>query len=193
MSCVALRPPFEAADRHTLMQRVLSEAPSRLKHLAPSVPHDLETIIEKAIAREPSHRYATAAALADDLQRFLDDKPIRRTKRPRTERFVRWCRRNPWWPSLSAVTVLVLIAVVSSTAAIRLNRERDRTRAAYLENRRTPLRRADSSGPPRWEDAQIGRVEEILATEPCIPGGPTSPTCAAGSGTTSAGSAGATR
>ena len=55
---------------------MLSEGPSRLKSVAPSVPHDLETIIEKAIARDPATDTRLPAALAEDLQRFLDDKPI---------------------------------------------------------------------------------------------------------------------
>jgi serine/threonine protein kinase len=66
---VALRPAYRAADRHSLMERVLHEEPARLKKLAPMVPRDLETIIAKAIAREPAARYATAGALAEDLQR----------------------------------------------------------------------------------------------------------------------------
>ena len=50
---VALRPPYEAADRHTLMQRVLTEVPPGLRSVSPLVPHDLETIIQKASARDP--------------------------------------------------------------------------------------------------------------------------------------------
>src|SRR5262249_55482740 len=73
---VALRPAYQAADRHALMERVLHEEPARLKRLAPSVPRDLETIIAKAIARDPAARYASAAALGEDLQRFVEDRPI---------------------------------------------------------------------------------------------------------------------
>jgi eukaryotic-like serine/threonine-protein kinase len=174
---VALRPPFEAADRHALMQRVLSEGPSRLKAAAPSVPHDLETIIEKAIAREPAQRYSTAAALADDLQRFLDDKPIRARRATQRERLLRWGRRNPWLATLlTAVAVLlVLITAVSSVAAIRLNREQDRTRAAYLENRSTLYAAQIHLAHRAWEVAQIRRAEEILASRSCMPGDPDEP------------------
>ncbi len=171
---VSLRPPYEAADRHTLMRRVLSEGPTRLKSEAPTVPHDLETIIEKAIAREPVQRYATAAALADDLQRFLDDKPIQARRASQRERLGRWCRRNPWLATLLSVVtaLLVVITIISSAAAFWLNHERDRTRLAYLENHRTLYDAQIHLANVAWEDSQIRRAEEILDSPPCVPGGP---------------------
>ena len=77
------------------MERVLHEEPERLKKLAPGVPRDLETIVAKATARDPAGRYATAAALADDLRRFVEDRPIRARRISPAERLARWCRRNP--------------------------------------------------------------------------------------------------
>ena len=68
---LAFRPACEGSVRHILIDRVLHEDPPSLRRLAPSVPRDLETIITKAIARDPAARYATAAALADDSRRFL--------------------------------------------------------------------------------------------------------------------------
>ena len=115
---------------------------------------------------------STAATLAEDLQRFLDDKPIT-------------ARRT--WPEdsappagagatlalatlLSAVAAsLVLISIGSSVAAIWLSHERDRTRTSYNENRRT-LDAAETHLAYRaWEDAQVGQTEEILSSEPCTP------------------------
>ena len=58
------------------MHQVTTEEPPRLGKLNPEIPRDLETIVHKAIEREPAHRYATAGELAADLQRFLDDEPI---------------------------------------------------------------------------------------------------------------------
>ena len=52
------------------------EEPPRLGVLNPEVPRDLETIVHKAIDRDPSHRYASAELLEEDLQRFLADRPI---------------------------------------------------------------------------------------------------------------------
>ena len=63
-----------------------TEEPDRLGKLNPEVPRDLETIVHKAIERDPSHRYATAGELAADLQRFLDDEPIQARRLSQTER-----------------------------------------------------------------------------------------------------------
>jgi len=93
---VALRPAFEESDRFKLIERICREEPVRLKAVAPKVPRDFETIIHKSIAPHPDHRYATAAALADDLRRYLDDRPIQARRASRPERVLRWCRRNPW-------------------------------------------------------------------------------------------------
>ena len=106
---LALRPAFEASDRHELMRRVMSDEPERLRGLVPHVPRDLETIVEKAIAREQSGRYATAAALAEDLQRFLDDKPIRARRITAAEQAWRWGRRNRLVASLAAGLLLALL------------------------------------------------------------------------------------
>ena len=67
---LTLRPAFEAADRHELMRRVMSEQPQRLRGLARNLPRDLGTIVEKTIDRDPARRYPTAGALAEDLERF---------------------------------------------------------------------------------------------------------------------------
>ncbi len=105
---LALRPAFSAVDRHELMRRVMSEEPERLRGLVPHLPRDLETIVHTAIAREPSARYASAAALAEDLQRFLDDKPIKARRVSAAEQAWRWGRRNPGVASLTACLLLVL-------------------------------------------------------------------------------------
>ena len=99
---VALRPAFEASDRHRLVERVLHEEPGRLRKLAPSVPRDLETIIGKAMARDPAMRYATTGALAEDLRRFVEDRPIRARRVSVAERLARWCRRNKTLASISS-------------------------------------------------------------------------------------------
>ena len=92
---VALRPAYEAADRHTLMDRVLHEEPERLKTLAHGVPRDLETIVAKAMARDPVGRYATAGLLAEDLRRFVEDRPIRARRVSAVERLSRLVPKEP--------------------------------------------------------------------------------------------------
>ena len=121
---LTLRPAFDAADRERLIQQVTQGEPPRPRQLDAGVPRDLETIVLKAIAREPGHRYATAAALAEDLQRFLEDRPIRARRVSWAGRLLRWGRRNKAVAAL-LVSVVVTLAVgfaVSTAQWIRADR-----------------------------------------------------------------------
>src|SRR5262249_4173487 len=69
-------PAFVETDRERLIHQITQSEPARPIKLNPDVPRDLETIVLKAIDREPAHRYATAGELGEDLQRFLEDRPI---------------------------------------------------------------------------------------------------------------------
>jgi WD40 repeat protein/serine/threonine protein kinase len=105
-----LRTAFDATDRSALLRQVMHEEPPRPRKVDPAVPRDLETIILKAIARDPERRYQTAAELAEDLRRFVDDKPIRARRVSGPERLWRWCRRNPELAAALAAVVVVFLA-----------------------------------------------------------------------------------
>ncbi len=124
---LTLQPPFQDHDRSRLLRRVLDEEPLRPREIDPDIPHDLETIVLKAIAKDPSDRYHTAAELAADLRQFLEDKPIAARPIGPVERLWRWCRRNPRVAGLigAVAVLLVAITVISSVAAVWLKRERD--------------------------------------------------------------------
>ncbi len=111
-----LRPAFDESDRNKLIAQVMQAAPPSPRRIEPAVPPDLETILVKSTAREPDHRYQTAAELVEDLQRFIDDRPIRARPIGAIERLWRWCKRNPAVASLTATAagLLLLVAVVAS-------------------------------------------------------------------------------
>jgi serine/threonine protein kinase len=111
---LTLSPPFGERSPSELLRHVTEEQPVRPRKLTPALPRDLETIVLKAIAREPAHRYPTAAALADDLTRFLGDLPIRARRATPFERLWRWSRRNRTTAALStiAIAAVVLAGVV---------------------------------------------------------------------------------
>lgn len=114
---LTLEPALPEDDQGRLIQLITSGAPPlRPRRINPHIPADLETIVLKAMAHEAAHRYSTAAALADDLQRFLEDRPIqaRRVKAP--ERLWRWCKRNPAMAGLAGLALLLLILVATSTS-----------------------------------------------------------------------------
>jgi WD40 repeat protein/serine/threonine protein kinase len=106
---LALRPAFDEADRNKLVKQVMHDEPARPRRVNPGVPRDLETVVLKAIARDPVHRYQSPAALAEDLKRFVEDRPVRARPVSTAEQFWRWCRRNPLVATLSAAVALLLI------------------------------------------------------------------------------------
>src|SRR5262249_6294461 len=73
---LTLRPVFEETNRARLIERVLHDSPTPPRKLERHIPLDLETIVLKAIAREPQARYAKASELAEDLHRILESRPI---------------------------------------------------------------------------------------------------------------------
>jgi eukaryotic-like serine/threonine-protein kinase len=107
---IAGRPPFQAATAMDTVIQVIGEEPVPPRRLNPSIPRDLETIILKCLEKEPRKRYESAAALAEDLRRFLADEPISARPISLPERAVRWCRRNPLVASLTAGIGLALLA-----------------------------------------------------------------------------------
>ena len=118
---VALRPAYEERDRNKLVKQVTTGDPPRLRKLRQDAPRDLVTIVEKAIDKDPARRYQTAGALADDLQRFLDDRPITARRATELERLWMWARRRPATAGLVAALFLCLLAgsVVSTVFAVR--------------------------------------------------------------------------
>ncbi len=115
-----LRPAFDSPDRLALSEQIKIVEPPRPRSIDPRIPRDLETIVLKAIEKNPGDRYATADAMAEDLRRFLDDEPILARRASARERYVRWARRNPVIAVLGGVlTAVLLVATVSSVLAAR--------------------------------------------------------------------------
>jgi serine/threonine protein kinase/tetratricopeptide (TPR) repeat protein len=116
---IALRPAFNAPDRAGLVRQILEDEPPALRTLDRRVPRDLETIVHKAMARDPAARYQTAGAMAADLRLFLQDRPIEARRSTPIERAWRWCRRNPVLAGMSTSLLLVFLgAFIAVTAAL---------------------------------------------------------------------------
>jgi len=132
---LALKPAFGEQDRARLIHQVTQEDPPRLRKLNRHVPPDLETIIHKAIAREPAQRYTTAQTMVEDLNRFLEGRPILARRVSAAEQAWRWCRRNPAVAGLLGAlgTLMVAGLVGSSVAAIHFGRVAASERSARLE------------------------------------------------------------
>ena len=100
------------------MEQVKSEEPIRPRLLDRRIPRDLETIVLKAMDKEPKRRYQKASELAEDLRRFLDDEPIMARRTTAVERYMRWARRNPVVAILGGVVTVLLLAATFGSLAI---------------------------------------------------------------------------
>jgi tetratricopeptide (TPR) repeat protein len=125
------RPSFDGVDRHDLLRRIAHFDPIPPRKIDPSIPRDLETIVGKAMAKEPERRYATARELADDLGRFLGDRPIRARRPGVAERLARWSQRHRR-ASVIAAGILVVATLAAAGGMARLWEEQQRTRAAVI-------------------------------------------------------------
>ncbi len=115
---LAFRPAVDQTNRNMLVDQVLNAEIEPLAKLNPQVPADLQTVVHKAIEREPEHRYQTAQELADDLARFCHDEPIQARRVSLLERWERWSRRNRGLAaSLAAVAMLFTVLAIGSTIA----------------------------------------------------------------------------
>ncbi len=145
---LALRPAFEEQEQSPLLQRIMAQEPARLRNLVANVPRDLETIVSKAMAKEPPLRYPSAGELADDLQRYLDDRPIHARHVTSVERLWRWSRRNPVLASLGVTCAVLLLAIatVSSLGYLQLRKAYDQVGQSLHDVRRSEAKAVTAAG-----------------------------------------------
>ena len=111
-------PPFAGDTPMEVLHRVEKESPKPPRLTNQHVPRDLETICLKCVAKEPAARYASAAALAEDLERWLKHQPIQAKRSGFVARRRKWVRRNP----TTAVLAALLIALAASVSFTVWNR-----------------------------------------------------------------------
>jgi WD40 repeat protein len=184
--CLTGRPPFKAATALDTLLQVQTEEPVLPRALQPQVPRDVETICLKCLSKEPGKRYASAAALADDLRRFLDGRPVLARPVGVLQRAGRWCRRNP---AVAAATAITLGALLVGTAVSLFFWAQAENRAtAYLGEKNRADAAADSAREKTeqvqqslylahmyplqhyWEEGQTERVLGLLGEHQPVEG-----------------------
>lgn len=157
------RPPFREDSPAETVRQVMDTEPLAPRLLISSLPRDIETICLKCLEKKPSHRYATATHLVDDLRRFLNGEPIHARPIGRIERLWRWCKRKPLAASLSAALSVTLITtvVVLSVANLLVSRA-VQDKSAALARARTEKRIAENALLER-EKALVAKQEAIDA------------------------------
>ena len=186
--CLTGRPPFTAATPLETMKLVVEQEPVSPRVLNPSLPRDLETICLKCLAKEPAHRYATAAALAEDLERWLRHEPILARPSQLWERALKWAKRHPARAGLVAITLLAPAVIITVLLVMDAKLRHERTLA--LAQKSTALnegRRAETNAlsarqnsyaadiylAARFvEDGQFGPALDLLKNHEPAPGQP---------------------
>jgi serine/threonine protein kinase/WD40 repeat protein len=173
------RPPFRAETAVETIRQVVELEPVPARRLNPTVPRELETICAKCLEKEPHRRYAIAADLADELQRFLHGEPILARSMGRISRTWRWCKRKPAFAGLSAAFVLAIIvgwigvtwqwiraddeALRARTETVRANSAKQHAEKALADLTREQERRTRLEGNVSRLEAEQRELESALS------------------------------
>jgi WD40 repeat protein len=162
------RPPFRAETPLDTLLQVLEQEPLRPRELQENLDGDLETICLKCLEKEPRKRYDSAAALADELERWQSGEPVRARPVGRVERGWRWCRRKPLVAGL-LVAIGLLLFLVAGVAAVgymqtvqALNREAEQREEAERQREREAEQRAEAE---RQRELARNAESKALAAE----------------------------
>jgi WD40 repeat protein/serine/threonine protein kinase len=128
---VTLQPAFKG-DRHEILRDIVLTEPKPPHQVDRGIPRDLETIILKAMTKEPASRYATAQDLADDLRRFLEARPILARRSSLPEKLAKWSRRHRGLLAAAASLLVLTVAGLALGAAV-LASQRDVARRQSAE------------------------------------------------------------
>jgi WD40 repeat protein/tRNA A-37 threonylcarbamoyl transferase component Bud32/tetratricopeptide (TPR) repeat protein len=160
------RPPFQSSSIVETIKQAIETPPVPPRLLNRSVDRDLETICLKCLEKDPAHRYASAAELADELQRFLDGEPIKALRVGPVVRGWRWLRRRPLVAALG--TSLVLLALVIGISATVAQRAQRTYRLTSLQ--RTIDARLDA---PELSQPWLDETDQLIAAlaeyDPALP------------------------
>ena len=135
---LACRPPFQGDTPLASLRLILAEEPIPPSRVARFVPSDLEAICLKCLEKKPGQRYASARALAEDLQRFLSGEPVRARPSAWARRTWKWARRHPRRVAWCALAGMLALAV----AWFLLGQYRERREAWLNAEKNAPLVRA---------------------------------------------------
>ncbi len=163
--CLTGRPPFQGETVLATLEQVRRDDPPPPRQLRPRIPSDLEIICLKCLEKAPGRRYPSAQALAEDLRRLLDGRPILARPVGRPERALKWARRRPTAAALLAVSALLVLVVA---AAIPLHIRGLNQQVAQISAQRQQAHRDScayklAEGRAHLERGNLADVERALA------------------------------
>jgi tRNA A-37 threonylcarbamoyl transferase component Bud32 len=170
------RPPFVGRDRRDCLRQILDEEPAAPRRLNKALPPELETVVLKALAKRPEDRYASAQELADDLRRFLDDRPVRARRLGLRVQAAKWARRHRRVVGAAVLGLVAAVLVLGATtwrvsqaeaqvraAYEKLKKEEALTAAAYDELKEEKARTAAALEKAETNYGQARKVLDLIA------------------------------
>jgi serine/threonine protein kinase/WD40 repeat protein len=168
---LTLRPAFDNSYRPGLIEQIRHDDPPPPRKLDRSIPRDLETIVLKAIDKEPGRRYQTAADLAEDLQRFLAGEPVRARRITFWERGAKWVKRRPAVAALLAISVAAVLFLIAGSlvhsaqmgeALLKAEINLEKARRAEEQARRAEQEKTYQLAIAHLRDAQARRNSGLI-------------------------------
>jgi tetratricopeptide (TPR) repeat protein/tRNA A-37 threonylcarbamoyl transferase component Bud32 len=175
---LTLRPAFDGLDRQELLRQIAFEEPPAPRRVDPAVPRELETVVLKAMEKEPEGRYGSAQELADDLRRYLEHRPIKAKRPTLVERAAKWSRRHA--TAVGAAALVLLLSVVGLAVSNRMiarrnaeilrksaevERQRDEIKRALKESEEIRQRAEDAEKTARAEADKAKAVNDFLTKD----------------------------
>jgi WD40 repeat protein/serine/threonine protein kinase len=165
---LTLEPAHNGGDRHSVLRQIADDEPIPPRTLNRAVPVELETIVLKALSKAADERYASAQELADDLQRYLEDRPIHARRPTLRQRATKWARRHK--TVVRAALVVLLLTVVGlavSTAFIwrakeDLNRANADLTQAFERERQNAYYQRIALAERESAVNNLGRMQQLL-------------------------------
>ena len=163
---LTLEPAYNGRNREEVLRQIAFEDPRPPRRVNKRVPLELETIVLKAMGKNPEERYASAQELADDLGRFLEDKPIKAKRPSLRQRTAKWARRHRTVVRAGFVVLALAVVVLAAStwfifqAKNELQTTLDRERLNLYYQR---IARAERE----WSANDLGRMLQLL--EACPP------------------------
>jgi WD40 repeat protein/serine/threonine protein kinase len=165
---LTLEPAVNGRDRQAVLRQIADEEPTRPRRLNKAIPAELETIVLKAMAKNPDERYVTAQEFADDLRRFLEDKPIRAKRPSLRQQAVKWTRRHKTVVRAAlAVFLLAVVGLAVSTVFIwQAKEDVDRANAdlkeAFERERQNSYYQRIALAEREWSANNLARMQQLL-------------------------------
>jgi WD40 repeat protein/serine/threonine protein kinase len=151
---LTLEPAYNGRNREEVLRQIAFEEPRSPSRLNKAVPAELETIVLKAMTKNPEERYATAQELADDLRRFLEDKPIKAKRPTLRQRAAKWARRHKTVVRAAVVVLVLAVAALAVSTALIWRANQELRQNLYYQ--------LIAGAEREWTANNLGRMQQLL-------------------------------